>query len=281
MRRQTLLIAGLVVSGWSSSAQAQRLPFSPRASAKATAGMNAINREQSQRQQLNQAKRNFSKAELEAIAAASQEIAAAKAAHRTAVKEFQSTRESVEKSVEASLGVKKVREEVASAQKAYREVADPVLHELKALPEYQAAEKTASSAKARIQSLKADSSLSDEDRKSQMQKLVGDSLAASNFERQALQKEPRVKAAREQLEAAQRKLADLQKHAAEKVDKDSAVTAGQDAVKGALAAVHAAEGNLAAVESKAAAGEQMLQAGVIPKAPNQGGKGNGKGGKKN
>ena len=279
---RTPLIAGLVVVSLSGSALAQKLPFSPKATAKANAGLNSMNREQDRRQQLNQAKRNFSKAELEAIAAANQEITAAKAAHRAAVKDFQSTRESVEKSVDALLGIKKVQEEVAAAQKAYREVADPVLHELKSSPDYKAAEKTAGSAKSKIQELKDDSSLSEEDRKSRMTKLVGESMAASNLERQTLQKEPRVKTAREQLETIQKKLAALQKQAAEKVEKDSAVTAAQEAVKGAHASVKAAEGNLAAVESKAAAGEQMLQAGVIPGAANQDAKGNkGKGGKKN
>jgi hypothetical protein len=282
MSRMTSLVTGLVLAS-SSPIWAQKLPFSPKASAKANAAQSAIDKEQDRRQQLKQAKRNFSKAEMEAIAAANREIAEARAAHRAAVKEFQATKESVEKSVEDSLGAKKLREEAAEAQKAYREAADPVLHELKGTSDYQKAEKASAAAKAKIKELQDDSSLSAEDRKSRLQGLVNESMGASNLERAALQKDPRVKAARERLEGMQKKLAELQKKAEEKIEKDSTVTAAQEAVKNAHAGIQAAEARLATVEGKAAVGEQMLQAGVIPRAPSQGGKRNnqGKGGKKN
>jgi hypothetical protein len=282
MGRMALLI-GLVLASFVPAWAQRRLPFSPKGSAKSNAGMGAMSREQDRQRQLLQAKRNFSKAELEAISAASSEVASAKAAHHTAIKEYKSTRESVEKSVEASLGIKNVREEVTAAQKAYREAADPVLHALKGTPEYQAAEKKAEAAKSGLLALKDDSSLGEAEKKSRQQELAGQSLATSTLERAALQKDPRVRAAREKLDATQKKLADLQKKADEKVDKDSTVTAAQEAVKNAHASIQTAEANLAAVEGKAAVGEQMLQAGVIPKTANQNAKGNnqGKGGKKN
>jgi electron transport complex protein RnfC len=261
----------------------RRLPFSPRGSAKANSGWNAINRNQQRIQQLNQAKRNFTKEELEAISRASAEIASAKAAHHAAVKEYQSTKESVEKSTEESLGLKKLREESVAAQRAYHEAADPVLHALKGTEEYQKVEKACEAAKARIQALKDDESLSEEEKKSRLPALIGESMAASSLERTTLQKDPRVQAAKQKLDAAQKKLADLQKKAHEKVEKDSTVAAAHEAVKNAFASIQAAEANLAAVESKAAVGEQMLSAGIIPKAPSQNTKGNtqGNGGKKN
>ncbi|OAI52248.1 hypothetical protein AYO47_06385 [Planctomyces sp. SCGC AG-212-M04] len=260
----------------------RRLPFSPKASAKANAGWGAINRNQQRVQQLNQAKREFTKDELQAISKASAEIAAAKAAHHAAVKEYQSTKESVEKSAEDSLGLKKLREESAQAQKAYHEAADPVLHVLKSSEEYQKVEKASEAAKAKIQALKEDSSLSEEEKKSQLPALIGESMKASTLERTTLQKDARVQAAKEKLEGVQKKLAELQKKANEKVEKDSTVAAAHEAVKNAFASIQAAEANLAAIENKAAVGEQMLSAGVIPKAPSPP-KNNtqGKGGKKN
>jgi hypothetical protein len=271
MTRSTLL--GLLLVASASPAWAQRYPISPTGSVRLNAALSDIRKEREQAQQLQKAQQELAVRERQMMAAANEEVAAAKIAHRTAIKEVKQARENAAAAVEQSLGLKETIEEVARLQAAYREVSEPVLQKLKASPEFQDAEKKSAAAKEAMKRLQADQSLDEATRRSRISDLVGESLAASNLERVTLRKDEKVNAARERLEAAQQKVGELRKKASEKADSDPAVAAAQAAVKSAFEAIKAAEAKVASVRSGGAVTAQLFQTGGDQKGAD-GGKGN-------
>ncbi|QDT57508.1 hypothetical protein Pan44_55770 [Caulifigura coniformis] len=278
MTRWTFLVA--VILATTATRGFGQLPISPLRSAQLKSARNDLRRQNEQAQRLQQAERELAVQERQAIAEASAQVAAAKIAHRNAGKDLTKARDTAAQAIEQSLGLKAATEELARAQAAYRELSTPVLEILKASAEFQDAEKISAAAKTAIKELQADTSVDPMTKKSRLSDLVGESLTASNLERVTLKKDPRVNAARERLDAAQQKVADLRKTAAEKGEKDSSVAAAQEGVKSAHEAVQAAEANLAAVKRNGVVAAQLLQAGVVPPGADKGGKGPGKGEKK-
>lgn len=285
MSRRILLTtaAASALLAVSTPAVAQRpLPISPKGTAKLNISLDAMRNERADAQRMQQAQRELARREQAAISEAAQQLAAAKLAHRASGKDLTAAREAAQTSIEASLGLKKSQAEAAAAQADYNAVADPVLETLKASSEYQDVEKKSAAARAAIKELQADRSVSEASKKSRLSGLVSESLAVSNLERLTLRKDAKVNAARERLEEVQKSVAELRKKAAEKAEKDSTVTTAQQAVEAAYVSVKSAEGNLASVQAQAAAAGQRLQAGILPRKPDQGGpkKDGGKGGKK-
>jgi len=274
MMRSTILFT-MMLASTATPAFAQ-LQYDAIGSARLNAARNDSRRQNEQAQRLQKAEREMALKEQQLVAAAAEQVAAARVAHRTAGRDLKKSRETAAESLEQSLGLKGATEELTRAQAAYREVSAPLLEKLKASAEFQSAEKKSAAAKAEIKDLQADKSLDPAAKKSRLSDLVGESLTASNLERVTLKNDARVNAARERLEAAQQKVAELRKTASEKAESDPSVAAAQGAVKSAYEAVQAAEANLVAVKRNGGMmAAQLLQTG------DQGGKGAAKGEKKN
>jgi len=256
MNRLTICILALLASS-NTPALAQRFTIDPAGSAVWNAARDDVRRQQSQNQQMRKSQQEFLAKERQIIAAAAEEVSAAKVAHRQSIKDLKEAREKAAESVERSVGLKSAIEDVLRAQTNYRELSEPVLKALKASAEFQEAEKTAAAAKEKIKRLQADPQLDDATRKERMAELMSATLAASNLERIALRKDPKVNEAWERLEAAQQKVVVLRKAAAEKAENDPAVAAAQAAVKTAFEAVKGAETRLASARSGGAT-QQIL-----------------------
>ncbi|HVJ68713.1 MAG TPA: hypothetical protein VM510_12045 [Caulifigura sp.] len=233
-------------------------------------------------QELLQARRQLTQQEMAAISEATAQLSAAKRAHRQAGKELTAAREKALQEIEDSLGLKNLRDDLAAAQAEFKTAATPVLEQLKATDEYLAAEKKAAAAKLEIQQLHADSEISEAEKKAKLAELFVRSTATTNLEQLALRKDPAASRLHDRVEAAQSKVAEVRNKAIEKAEKNSTVSAAQQAVESAYAQVKSAEANLAGLQVKAGIAEQLLQAGIVPKksSPSGGGKNDGKGGKK-
>ena len=271
-----LVCCGGVVAVNPPAALAQRgLPFSPRGSAKLNAASSAARKQRDEAEKLMKAKRELSQQEVAAISAAMQQVADAKAALRSAAKESKETKDKVSDRIEDSLGLRSALADLAAAQTAYRHETEPVLKALKPTDEYHKAETQAAAAKAAMTGIRDDQSLDDAARQSKLAEHMGDSLAVANLERITLAKNASVGTAREAMETAQQKVADLRKKAKGQIEKDSSIKAGEQAVDSAQAAVKSAEANLASIQTQAASAERMLQAGIVPKAGDKDGQGKG------
>jgi hypothetical protein len=275
-----LCLVATVLALTASPVAAQRFPISPRGTARLNAANDAIRKENAQSQKLQQAERELVMRERQAIAAAAEQVAAAKIAHRMAGKDLVQAREDAAASIEQSLGLKAAQEELTRVQVAFKEVSEPVLRQLKETAEYKAAEKKSDAARAAIKALQADATIAATEKKARLSDLVGESMTASNLERLALRKDVRVNAARERLEAAQQKVAELRKKAGDQADTHPSVVAAQGAIKAARDSVEAAEANLIAVRKTGVVAAQFLQAGALPNGAEDG-KGKPAGDKKN
>lgn len=263
MTRLTICVLTLLATS-TTPAWAQRFILNPTGNAGINAALDQAQRDQDQGQQMRKAQQEFAVKERQIIAAAAEEVSAAKIAHRKAIKDLKDAREKAEESVEQSLGLKAAVEEVMKAQTVYRELSDPVLKALKASPEFKDAEKTSTAAKEKMKRLQASTAIDEQSRKSQIAELVGDTMAASNLERHTLRKDPKINAARERLEAAQQKIAELRKAASAKAESDPGVAAAQAAVKSAYESIKGAETKLAS--ARAGGATQQILFGEADKA---------------
>jgi DNA repair exonuclease SbcCD ATPase subunit len=227
-------------------------------------------REQAQRQReeaerLRRAAAELLKKEQAAFAAANQELLSAKAAQRADLKSLAEARGKATAELERSVGMARALEEMKSAQAEFDATAKPVLEALREQPEYKAAQEEADQAGNQLRSLKDDESLTEEARRARSAELFPRTLAASELEKKAVRANPAAAAAREKLEAAQKKVGELRDRISERIEKDAGVAAARVQVEKSLAGVDAAENRLAKLKAQAAAAEQRLQAGIVPK----------------
>jgi hypothetical protein len=220
-------------------------------------------REEAER--LRKAANDLAKQEQAAFAAANQEIAEARTAHRVSSKSLAEAKTKASAEFEKSLGLEKALAEMNQTQKAFDQTAEPVLKSVREGAEYKTAKDKADRAEAAIKATKEDDTRSDAEKRARTAELFPATLAASDLEKKALKDHPGASAAAEKLEAARRRVSDLRAKVEEKVEKDPAVRAARESVEKTAAGMQNAEARLATVKAQAAAAEKRLQAGIIPR----------------
>jgi chromosome segregation ATPase len=267
------VIGGLVISA--GDVYAQR-GISGRGSSRSSYAQRDLQAQKELAQRMQKAQEELAK-EQQVVASAMQELLAAKHTHREAGKALALAEDQAEAKLEESLGIKKALAEQQAAQEAVKRISAPVLSDLHSTPAYTEAQAKATAAKAALDKLKSDETLSDADRKSQSAPFIADSLAVSNLEKSTLAKNSDVVAAKQSLEAIQKRIVELRKKAKTMLETDAAVKGAKTDVSKAHDEVKAAEARVAQKQSQLAMAERLVQAGVLPPAGN--GNGNGQGNK--
>lgn len=185
--------------------------------------------EKRQDEKLKEQKQDVKKAQNEVKGEAKQFSAAQQALRQAQTKEGEArhhlaeVRKRVESEHKSSLKFDDALAEQTRAQEALDDAKAPILKALKAKPEYLAAQARVAAAKAQSESLRNESSLSDEARQKALAEAVRDKLAVKELEQTAVDVEPKLKPLRDKLANAHENVSRLHAKVSDAVEADAEV----------------------------------------------------------
>lgn len=192
------------------------------------------------------------------LAAAGKELDKLQDRVKKVTKELQDVRKEVEAKLESSMGLQKLLDEQAGAQKRFDEVARPLLDELKKSPAYETASKTAESAKSRLKSLREDKTLPEKDRLQKVTQANLEALAVSKLERETLDADPKAKEMKGELSAVQQRVSGLRDRIRTSVESDSEFKTAKKAFDKAKDDIEKAETRLTKLREEVSQSQRKL-----------------------
>lgn len=140
----------------------------------------------------------------------------AEAKEKAAMKSAVAVRQKVQERLEKAAGVEALVTESKGAQTDYDKIRNPLIEALKKTPDYQKASTEGTAAMTQLKEVRSQKGLTEKERKSMTAGLNEKAMKPGKFEQAAIDADPKAKAAREALEAVQKKL----NAAREKIKKD-------------------------------------------------------------
>lgn len=224
-------------------------------------------------QALNTAQTKFNNAQ-QAWNKAQQDLTKAQAAHQTSSNRLHQARQTAAQKHAADLGMTAAASERDAASRQMEARRNSIEAELKTLREYQAAEKEADAARARLGDLPDDKSLTPA-----QQQTLGSELAAklkrpTEMRKEAGSRDPAMQQAVQRWQSAEKKIAELQPKLKKAIDSDPAVTKAVQEEKQTLAALEKARNAATRAEQDASTAQanldrhnQQLQAAIAQSRP--------------
>lgn len=174
---------------------------------------------------------NLVKDEAKQLSAAQQALRQAQAKENEARHHLEEARKRAESQHKSSLNFDDAVAEQARAQEAFDDAKVPILKAFQGKPEYKAAQDRVEAAKARSESIRDDSSLSEEARQKALAEAIRDKLAVKELEQSTVDGERKLKPLRDKLADAHDNVARLHAKVNEAVEADTEV-------KSALRSLH-------------------------------------------
>jgi hypothetical protein len=265
-----LLIFGMAVSAalLTTDAQAQ---FSRRGALSIARRANSANAARAKAMAKNyaQAQKNLA-ADQAKLAEAQTALGKARRDYKSAVTHKKQTLKETTASEETELKVPQALEAVTSARKAYDEASVPILKAIHETGEYKKVAEKSESARQELEALRKDEDLSQEVKRARIIAATGASMAATEYEHDALAANKTLKPFREEYEAAATRLVELRAQVKANVESNSLVRASEAEVDSTKARVDSAQAEVEMIGSAVALAEEQFSNGVVPAGPDGG-----------
>ncbi len=185
-------------------------------------------------------------------------LAEAEGREKAARQRQDEVRKRIEVQAEKNSGIDKALAEQYAAKRTYDEAASPVLKSFKQTKEYQTAIKKVDEAKARLKTLREDTSPNAETKRQEIGQASKDALAASELETKALEGDSTTKSARAKLADAQDRVNQIRVKIRNTIDADPEIKSAVQAMRAAADASEAADKMVQRIRDKIAADTAKL-----------------------